>query len=363
MLARSLLVSSLYVVVVSGLPAWTQVEHLGPIHVDPQSGREGVRMMLAQPSAPVHSSPEITKTLGALASVNGLDKKPSVPWHVELAYDEFDEDGDNVHSGTVEEFYTDATKYRRIIKTDESSQTEVATGSSLYRVGEQGWPKVTSLQAVDEVLFPFYRIETAYFDASPDKLDWIVGKTKLSCVVLRNGRILSDNGLPKFCYEPGSTVLRYTRGRGWDETVYNDIFQLGDRYVARDVEVTHAGKPFLKIHLSKIETLPQLESPLFSPPADSPGPIAEPVKVPGALLIQLPESRPFPPSFPRGVHGRVTITFTMDKKGHVKKASATDGPEQLRKPAEEAVRRFQFRPFLLLDKPVDVESTMFYEIH
>jgi hypothetical protein len=134
------------------------------------------------------------------------------------------------------------------------------------------------------VLWPLYET-TAAGDSSPDKLDWTVGGAKLSCVVLRNGRVFSENGLPKFCYEPGTTTLRYTRGQGWDETVYNNIFQFGDRNMSRDVEVTRA-TPFLKIHVAKIEPLPQLDESLFSPPVDSPRPLSGVINVPAAILMK-----------------------------------------------------------------------------
>jgi len=55
------------------------------------------------PSAPMpHSAPEILKLA---LDMNGLEVPSAQPWHVKLSYDQFDEDGDNVGSGTVEEFY------------------------------------------------------------------------------------------------------------------------------------------------------------------------------------------------------------------------------------------------------------------
>jgi hypothetical protein len=87
--------------------ATAQAGQLGPVHVDPQDSKAGVRMVFTPPGtipAPP-ASPEATKTLSDLIAANGTDPKPLVPWHVQLTYDEFDEDGDNVHSGTIEEFY------------------------------------------------------------------------------------------------------------------------------------------------------------------------------------------------------------------------------------------------------------------
>jgi hypothetical protein len=241
-----------------------------------------------------------------------------------------------------------------VVKTDEVSQTEVATGSDLYRAGTQDWLSKATLQAIDEALTPLYRA-AQNANASPDKLDWTVGKVKLSCVVLRNGRVLSDNGLEKFCYEPGTTLLRYTRGSGWDETVYNSVFEFDHRYLARDVEVTHGGKPYLKIRVGKIEPA-QVDSALFSPPPGSPGPLTGPVTVPPFLLVRKPGPLEFP-HFPRGVHGKVTVKITVSKDGRVTKAEAIEGPEELLRPAEELAKKAQFEPFLILGRPTEVVST------
>jgi len=45
----------------------------------------------------------------------------------EASYDQFDEDGDNIHSGVDEEFWAGPKKYRRIYKSDNLNQTDYAT--------------------------------------------------------------------------------------------------------------------------------------------------------------------------------------------------------------------------------------------
>jgi hypothetical protein len=352
-----------------GLPiacalAQDQVAHLGEIHVSPPDSKAGVLLSLKPSGSKISSSPEAVKMMGDLIKANGLETLPATSWHIELTYDEFDEDGDNAHSGTLEEFYVNPKQYRKVIKTDEFSQTEVASGGDLYRSGDQNWPPAATSQAVWEVVSPLYQYQvSALDDTSPDKLDWTVGGVKLSCIVLRNRTVLSESGLQKFCFEPGTTILRYSRGTGWDETVYNGVFRLGERYLARDVEVTHGGKPFLKIHLVKVEAAPQLEESLFLPPTDTSGPLTGVVSVPSAILMkEYLMHRELPPHVPRGIHGKVTVKFTVNKEGRVVRAQATDGPAELRKPVEENVMKWQFRPFLILDKPVEVESTTFYNI-
>jgi len=47
-----------------------------------------------------------------------LQSTDLLPWHIVLTYDQFDEDGDNVHSGVYEEYWAAAKKYKRIYKSD-----------------------------------------------------------------------------------------------------------------------------------------------------------------------------------------------------------------------------------------------------
>lgn len=343
-------------VTISCALAHGQAASPGEIHVSPQDPKAGIRISLKPSGSKIAASPEAVKTMNELMRTNGLELQPATPWHIELAYDEFDEDGDNVHSGTMDEYYVSPKKYRKVIKTDEFSQTEVANGSDLYRSGDQNWPPIAAFQAIRALVSPLYQSSTTP-DTSPDKLDWTVDGVKLPCVVMRNPRMISENGLQKFCYEPGTAILRYS-GAAWDQTVYNNIVKFGERYLARDVEVTHGGKPFLKIHLAKAESAPQTEDSLFLPPTGTPGPLMGVVSVPPFILLNdYLVHREFPQNLPRGVRGKVTVKFTVNTEGQVIRAQATEGPEELRKPFEEAVMKLQFRPFLILDKPVEVEST------
>lgn len=54
------------------------------------------------------------------AASNGLESTDLHPWHVVTAYDQFDEDGDNVHSGVYEEYGAGPKKYKRAYKSDNS---------------------------------------------------------------------------------------------------------------------------------------------------------------------------------------------------------------------------------------------------
>ena len=350
---------SLAFVVWVAIVASAQVEHLGPIHVDPQESTNVKQSVSSNGKG--HASPESIAALDNLVAANGVDLKSEAPWHVEIAYEEFDKIGDTVHRGTIEQFYVDPSKYRRIIKSDEMNQTEIATGSDLLRVGNLGWPTKTMLKVLDKLLSPLY--PATIEEGGPEERRAKVAKVELPCLIFHSERIpvADPNGWTKYCYESGTTVLRYTRERFAEETVYNDVFQFQGRYLAHELEVTNWGKPFLKISLLKIEALPQLDSGLFQTAADSHSVITSPLTVPSAIFMAYVLKSDSPRVAPES-SGRVTVKFVVDKEGHVTQAHAIDGPEKLRRPAEEAMMRYRFRPFLLLGKAVEVQSTMVSEI-
>jgi hypothetical protein len=332
------------------------------------AGADAVAMGAPGPqTAPPGTTPlprNPSEVLQLAQDINGLALPVGKPWHVKLTYDQFDEDGDNVHSGTYEEFYVGPKKYRRIYTGDTLTQTDIATESGLYRLGDQRWPSAVELKVREEALDPLYRAGRNTKDTKPDKLDWQVGAVKLPCVVLRRtGPItISDNGLTKFCFDPGTVMLRYTRGRGWDETTYNNIVVFEGRYIARDVTVTDGGKPSLKIHVEKVEVISHIDESLFAPPSGRASPLGGRIAMTGDVLMDEYGL------YERGIgrHGNVTgtvhVKFVVGKDGRVIEADALDGPPELRKDALSAIHEFRFRPVLILGQPVEVESKMVFDV-
>ena len=57
-----------------------------------------------------------------------------------MSYDKYDEDGDNVDSGTYEEYWVSPKQYRLSYSSQDFTQTDIATEDGLFRTGEQKWP-------------------------------------------------------------------------------------------------------------------------------------------------------------------------------------------------------------------------------
>ena len=98
---------------------------------------------------------DLTTWLSKEAALNGLQSADLQPWHIVVTYDQFDEDGDNVHSGVYEEYWAGAKKYKRICKSDNLNETDYATEKGLYRLGDQQWPDRAQLQVRSEIVDPF----------------------------------------------------------------------------------------------------------------------------------------------------------------------------------------------------------------
>src|SRR5205814_1823380 len=97
----------------------------------------------------------VAESMQTVVALNGLDPTVSRPWHIVIAYDQFDEDGDNVHSGVLEEMWAGPKKYKISYKSDTLNQTDFATEQGLFRLGDQRWPNRVEKQVRNEVVNPF----------------------------------------------------------------------------------------------------------------------------------------------------------------------------------------------------------------
>jgi hypothetical protein len=301
---------------------------------------------------------DLASWLSKEAALNGLQPTDLHPWHIVVTYDQFDEDGDNVHSGVYEEYWAGAKKYKRIYKSDNFNQTDYATDKGLYRHGDQGWPDRAQSQVRAEVVAPFpHAASLQGFHAR--NLERIFSGYKLQCVLIERDSGISDP--MQYCFEPESSILRYSRGNYWFQTAYNRIVSFQGRNLAQEVDVTDGGKPYLKLRVETIESLSLVDDADFLPPPDAVGPLGD--RVSGVNLTPTTTSFPQWPASLRTQHYTVTVEIVIGKDGHVISAHAVSGPPEGYNACENAVRKWIFPPYLVLDKPVEVEQKVFFNIN
>lgn len=294
---------------------------------------------------------DLTTWLNKEAALNGLQATELQPWHIVVTYDQFDEDGDNVHSGVYEEYSAGAKTYKRIYKSDNLNQTDYATEKGLYRLGDQQWPDRAQLQVRSEIVDPFsYAATLVGFRGT--NVERIFSDYKLRCVLLEKDSAISNP--IQYCFEPDGSVLRYSKGFGWFQTVYNQIVPFQGRSLAREVEVTDGGKPYLKLRVQTIELISHIDHADFVPPPTAIGPLGNRVSGVHPVLI-----KPITPQWPaslRSQHFTVTTEVVIGKDGHVVSAHGISGPMEGYKACEDSVRKWVFKPYLILGEPVEVET-------
>ena len=295
---------------------------------------------------------DLPRWLSKQEALNGLQSTDLPPWHIVVTYDQFDNDGDNIHSGTYEEYWVGPKKYKRMYKSDNFNQTDYATDKGLYRYGDQKWPDRAQSQVRAEIIVPF-SYAAALEGLHGRNAERTFSGYKLQCVLIERDPPVSDP--TQYCFEPGGSVLRYNRGWGWFQTVYNRIVPFQGRNLAQEVDVTDGGKPYLKLRVETIELLSHIDDTSFLPPPDAVGPLGD--RVSGVLPEPIDTSSfpQWPPSL-RAQHFTVTVEIVIGKDGHVVSAHAVSGPPEGYKACEDAVRKWVFKPYLMLDKPVEVEQ-------
>jgi hypothetical protein len=131
-------------------------------------------------------------------ALNGLQSADVLPWHIVVSYDQFDEDGDNVHSGIYEEYWAGEKKYKRSYKSDDFNQTDYATDKGLFRQGDQQWPNRAESQVRSEVVAPFYYAATlqGFYGRNVERT---FSGYKLQCIFIERDSGISDP--TQYCFE------------------------------------------------------------------------------------------------------------------------------------------------------------------
>jgi hypothetical protein len=283
------------------------------------------------------------------AALNGLDSPNLTPWHIRLTYARFDEDGDKVDQGTYEEFWAGPRKYKRIYKGDNLNQTDYVTDRGSFWLGDQRAPDRYESQIVSEVIDPFYYAKTLV-NVRVGHIDRVFSGYNFDCVgIEESGNEVGEAA--QYCFEPGGSILRYAASPG--QTTYNRIVSFQGRNIAQDVDVSHGGKPYLKIRVQTIELISNVNDADFAVPSDAK---PQPRRISGILPQIAKNAYPDFPESIRNQHVVVNLEIVVDETGHAIVTKVVDGPEAAQKACEDSVKKTVFVPYMIDGKPVEVET-------
>lgn len=299
--------------------------------------------------------------LKVAARVNGLDQTGSVPYHIRIKYETFDDDGDPKQSGTFEEFWKGPRQYKRSYTSDDFTQTDYATARGLYRVGSQRWPGYDLAEVRAKLITPVSDdIDLNQYRLTKSEVSF--GQVRLQCVapelIQQNPNfkviVIGGSKVSKgYCFSPAAPMLRYSSADEIYEIAFNSIVIFHDRYVAKEIQFTRLGKKHIYLHVETIEELPAQDEAEFVPSQDAVLLQGRQLLGSGAsteIISRAPMSRP-----KHGAKGTVHLVVVVGKDGHVIDARALDGPKELQELAVEIARKWVYRPFLILDEPTELE--------
>jgi TonB family protein len=298
--------------------------------------------------------------LNAAAKLNGLGAVGSQPWHVKVSYQVFDHKGHPQDTGTFEEFWISDKKYKSSFSSSSFTQSDFATDRGLYRTGNQNWPSSVEMTVRNQLFEPIpVALNLSGVAVGTNRRS--VAKVKLPCISLKAEMIY----LPaeNYCFQADQPILRFTASPSdWNNVSFENVSEFRGHFIAHDIRVTSNGHPHIILHVEEIENLPAANDSDFIPPSDA-------VRIPESGII-LPEMsltslllRQIVPVYPtsakeKHVDGAVVLQVRISKDGRVTDAQAISGPDALRTAAIDAVRQWQYRPFLILSEPTAIQSTV-----
>jgi len=129
------------------------------------------------------------------------------------------------------------------------------------------------------------------------------------------------------------------------------------RSIAEDLQFTHGGKPVLTAHLESVDLLNTMNEVDFAPPPDAtpvPRRVTLSAGISTGLLLKHDN-----PAYPRGARGSGTVVLRIliDKGGKVAEVHFIGGPPDFKDSAIDAAHKWRYKPFLVDDEPVEVDTT------
>ncbi|HTW46649.1 MAG TPA: energy transducer TonB [Acidobacteriaceae bacterium] len=294
--------------------------------------------------------------------VNGLHGLDGKPWHIHASFQVLDDKKQPVDSGTLEEWWAGAEKYKIALESRRIRQTRYVLGGRIAIVGSQMEPDypfnlmIPALQnpLPDEAWAALMTLSWQHTRMRDEELDCIVAQSPLTDTA-RNG-----SGESRYCFQQSSPAVRLSF-LGATSYAYDSITQFDGRFVAQGIRIASAGKlaSEVDVHVDSLDDLGPVSNADFSPPVAGAG-SAEPLGIPGRVIqgnrISGKEPKYSGSARARRIQGTVVLLATIGKDGKLTDLEVVSGPPELQEPSLKAVRTWRYRPYLLNGDPVEVET-------
>lgn len=308
--------------------------------------------------------PKDAKALLLLAaSRNNIADAEIKPWHLRATFELLDESGNTLDQGSFEEFWAAPLKRKIVFDSPHFSQTEYHT--------EKGWFRAGVRAAAPGPLGLLESALTNPVPVNPQLADTLVidrekreeGGVKFIC--LKQTGFATPNGVrefvgPEYCLDEDRPVLK-TNTAGITQFSRRDFRTFEGRFVAGEMVAVQNGKQRMKVHIDTIEPLsPGAEADLA--PTPDAAPVSMRINI-SAGVAQGNLARKVSPEYPidaklSGISGTVVLQALIGKDGHIADLRVVSGPPALQGAALDAVKQWEYRPYVLNGQPIEVNTTV-----
>jgi TonB family protein len=333
-----------------------------------------VRAQAARPS-PVQTPQDARAILETAGPLYNFEDPALKPWHLKATYRLYDWNGSPVGQGTWERWWSSPKVSRETWTREGITITQWSTADGNFSQESAGSLKYFEKQIGSLFFPPLPSIKLV--DSGQMKLSLTivpVGSGKLTCVdsLLQwnlDGKMTAPpSAAPeRNCFEPPTMALRFTASTTVSlSRAYGHIVRFQGKYLAKEVVVTSGKQTLFSATLDVVDSANPAD-PVLTPPADA-------VKIGGERATVsadhaanvttgsiVKKTQPVYPALAKmtGIQGTVVLAAVIGKDGRVRDLEVLTAPDKvLASSAIDAVKQWEYRPYLLNGTPVEVETVV-----
>lgn len=293
------------------------------------------------------------------------------PWHMKATYQLYDDYGKPTEQGTFEYWWASPTVNR----------TTWTRAGATHTVWHMAGGKEAYQDTGEPLRFFEYKLQNALFSPLPSVGEMDPGgyrleehdlgskDSKIPCVMVvplmteyKDLHSVPVGLYPTYCFDPRLPVLRVSRLFGSLTTVYSQIVKLQNRFLAKDIEVFEWNRKILTAQMDAPSYMSATD-PALTPPEDALVDHQGMVKATQGVMVGklIKVVRPVYPPKAKEMHttGRVILEATVGRDGGIHDLRVISAPSAaLALSALWAVSQWQYKPYLLLGDPVEVQTTI-----
>ncbi len=311
---------------------------------------------------------ELKQRMQQAIEATSLDLSGTKPWHLKLSVVKNPDDLTQVEETTIEEWWAAPNLWRRTYTTATGSYADLHTDEGLFRTKDAKRVSPEARALFQQVVHPLPRIESLDQLHFSSRTETVGGRTMdcvsttrlLAPVQAKQGPNLPPTSVLTYCFEPGRPMLRVTR-LPWDAVlVGTSMGKFQDRSVP--IALTQQG-PRGKLEAKVVQLTTQDLTAADFPIGDQMEKVSDRIGLSGGVVTgrKIKGSNPQYPLEAKMNHisGTVVLSAVIGTDGKIGSLELLSSPDPaLTKASMKAVSDWEYTPYLMNGKPVEIETTI-----